>query len=49
MQGKINFNSYTTAADVQGSLELKLISKTKVIRGMLGAKILVYLVDDLNM
>ena len=45
----INFNSYTTAPDVQINLELKLINKTKEIKGCLGAKILVYFVDDLNM
>ena len=45
----INFNSYTSAIDVQTNLELKLISKTKEIKGCLGAKILVYFVDDLNM
>ena len=45
----INFNSYTTTPDVQINLELKLINKTKEIKGCLGAKILVYFVDDLNM
>ena len=49
MSYTINFNSLTTASDLQFMLEQPLEKKTGSIFGPPGTKRLIYFVDDFNM